>query len=438
MSDQPAFHAFESEIGHHLLAVDGSRIYDIDAEVSAGLEAGDDGALADLLTGQPYVDDQPLEPPPLRSLSLNVAQGCNMSCSYCYADEGRFGGHARLMKATLAEQAVDRLLEGLEPGQDAVVGYMGGEPFLNRDLIHHVTRYASEVAAARGVRARFSVTTNATLLTDADVDLLTSFPFTVAVSIDGDRASNDRQRRLRIGGSAYQRAVSGLKKLTEGEKRPRHLSIRATVTPHSRGLPTMLEAMLDLGADEVGFSPVLVAPNPKDQFSEDDFSWFLDEMIQCGKRCRDSIIERRRYPFSNFETAMHEIARGSHRPYACGAAAGYASVSAEGRLFACHRTIDDPNFLIGNIADGPDDQARRKFLAERHVLAQEPCNSCWARFLCGGGCHHEVVARGRPGCDYIRGWLDFCLSTYCELSSRRPDYFTDPETYFADAEGALS
>ena len=438
MSDSPAFHAFESADGHHLLAVDGSRIFDVDAQTYAAVDAGDDSMLAELYTGRAYIDEQPLEPPRLRSLSLNVAQGCNMSCSYCYADEGRFGGHARLMKTKLAEQAIDKLLQGIGPGEDAVVGYMGGEPFLNRDLIHHVTRYATDTAAACGVRVRFSVTTNATLLTDADVDLLTTFPFTVAVSIDGDRTSNDRERRLRSGGSAFQRAVGGLQKLTVAGRRPRHLSIRATVTPRSRGLPSMLDAMLALGVDEVGFSPVLVAPNPRDQFTEEDFAWFLDEMIQCGERCRDSILARRRYPFSNFETAMHEIARGSHRPYACGAAAGYASVSAEGRLFACHRTIDDPNFLIGNLADGPDDQARRKFLAERHVLAQEPCSSCWARFLCGGGCHHEVEARGRPGCDYIRGWLDFCLGAYCELSSRCSDYFADPKSYFADAEGVPS
>ena len=438
MSEQPAFHAFKSVDGHHLLAVDGSRIYDIDARTHAALDAGDDSALAELSCGPAYVDEQPLEPPPLRSLSLNVAQGCNMSCSYCYADEGRFGGHARLMKAKLAEQAIDRLLQDIPPGEDAVVGYMGGEPFLNRDLIHHVTRYATDAATACGVRVRFSVTTNATLLTDADIDLLTTFPFTVAVSIDGDRRNNDRERRLHSGGSAYQHAIGGLQKLTATGRRPRHLSIRATVTPRMRELPSMLDAMLDLGVDEAGFSPVLVAPNPADQFTQDDFAWFLDEMIQCGERCRDSILAYRRYPFSNFETAMHEIARGSHRPYACGAAAGYASVSAEGRLFACHRTVDDPDFLIGNLNDGPDDQARRKFLAERHVLAQEPCSSCWARFLCGGGCHHEVVARGRPGCDYIRGWLDFCLRSYCELSSRRPEYFADPKSYFADAEGVLS
>ena len=46
---------------------------------------------------------------------------------------------------------------------------------------------------------------------------------------------------------------------------------------------------------------------------------------------------------------------------------------------------------------------------------QEPCRECWARYLCGGGCHHEVIHRGRPACDYIRGWLHYCIGAYGRL-----------------------
>lgn len=31
--------------------------------------------------------------------------------------------------------------------------------------------------------------------------------------------------------------------------------------------------------------------------------------------------------------------------------------------------------------------------------------------------------RGRPGCDYIRGWLAFCLRAYVELSQTAPEFF---------------
>jgi uncharacterized protein len=98
----------------------------------------------------------------------------------------------------------------------------------------------------------------------------------------------------------------------------------------------------------------------------------------------------------------------------------------DGDLFACHRLVDDPGFAMGSVQAGPDDQARAAHLARSHVDRTAPCRSCWARYPCGGGCYHEVSRRGRPGCDYIRGWLEFCLRAYVELSAANPDYFSFP------------
>lgn len=435
MTTSSDLHTFQSAVGLHVFMVDGSRIYDVDDETYAQCVQGVVPRSLLSARGEPFIDETPLVPASLRSISLNVAQGCNMSCSYCYADEGRFGSHARLMKLEIASRSVDAFLDQIPPGSDAVLGFMGGEPFLNSALIHHTTRYAADSAKDRGVRLRYSVTTNATLLRDEDVELLTEFPFSVSVSLDGDRATSDRQRQMRDGKSSYDRTLLGISKLTQQGQRPRHVSLRATVTPRSGHLSEMLDAMLAQGVDEAGFAPVLVSPNPKDAFSAADFERFLEEMIECGTRAKDALVERRKFGFSNFETALQELHRGAHRPYPCGAAAGYASVSAEGGLFGCHRAIDDERFAIGSIDEGPDDDRRRAFLSERHVLRQEPCNGCWARFLCGGGCHQEVIARGRVGCSYIKGWLEFCLSAYAELSLTCPSYFSNPDGYFDITEG---
>jgi uncharacterized protein len=81
--------------------------------------------------------------------------------------------------------------------------------------------------------------------------------------------------------------------------------------------------------------------------------------------------------------------------------------------------VGDASGAMGSLTDGIDHARRDEWLAERHVHRQEPCRSCWARYLCGGGCHHEVIARGRPACDYIRGWLQHCLAVYLRLTPLR-------------------
>ena len=58
----------------------------------------------------------------------------------------------------------------------ATIGFLGGEPFLHRRLVHHVVGFAAHRAAELGQPVGFSVTTNATLLDAADLDLVRSPP----------------------------------------------------------------------------------------------------------------------------------------------------------------------------------------------------------------------------------------------------------------------
>jgi uncharacterized protein len=154
-------------------------------------------------------------------------------------------------------------------------------------------------------------------------------------------------------------------------------------------------------------------------------------MIACGRTAKRAILAGVRHPFSNFETALYEIHRGSHRPYPCGAGAAYLSVDADGGLYACHRLIDDDRFAMGDVRSGSDVVRRASISPERHVDRQEPCRSCWARYLCGGGCYHEVERRGRIACDYIRDWLTFCLASYAEISANAPLYFAEADRHFS-------
>jgi uncharacterized protein len=438
----PDYRVLESVVGKHLFVVDGSRLYDLDAATADALRIAldpltyDDDAVRELqATFSPdslRIDGTPLTPPALRSLSLNVAQGCNLACTYCYADQGAFGGNKSLMSAEVAEASVERLLADSDPGSDIVIGFMGGEPMLNPKVIHSTTLYAARRAREDGRRPRFSLTTNATRISAADAALFAEHEFSVSVSIDGPQQLNDKLRPTRSGGGSYDAMMAGIAALAAAP--PGHLSARITVTPSSGRLLPILEHVLGLGFNDAGFAPVVASPNGQGQMSKEQMKGFLESMIECGQAASNALQEGRRFPFTNFETALNEIHRGSHRPYPCGAGAAYLSVSAEGDLFACHRLIDDDDFAMGSVAKGNDLKARTEHLERRHVDKQEPCKSCWARYLCGGGCYHEVDKRGRIACDYIRGWLEFCLSSYAELSQSSPQYFTDPTEYLNPTE----
>lgn len=360
--------------------------------------------------------------PPLRALSLAVAQKCNLGCTYCYAQGGAFGGPARDMPLEVARQAIDQLLDGTPRGGRVNLAFLGGEPMINREVLHAATEHASERAAALGISLGLSLTTNGTLLSPADARFFERHGFAVSISLDGLGATHDRQRPYKSGRGSFARIRRNFEPFL-GLRGRMQVSARVTVTPANLDLPRTLDGLLGMGFWSVGFSPMLSSPGRRGEMAPVDFDVMLEQMIACGREYERRTIAGERYAFANLATALQEIHKGSARAYPCGAGGTYLGVSAEGGLFACHRFVDEPAARLGDLSAGIDPPRRQAWLTERHLAAQAPCRDCWARQLCGGGCHHEVIHRGRPACDYIRGWLHYCLGAYVRLGAARPDLF---------------
>ena len=154
-----------------------------------------------------YVDDAPLAEPPVRALSLAVAQKCNLGCTYCYADGGDFGGPAANMPLETALAAVDLLLPrrrrasgSTSPSSAASRCSTGRDPGRDR-----ARRRARPPSAASQVG--FSITTNGTLLTAEDGDFFEAHGFAVTVSLDGLGAVHDRLRPFPAGAAASTRIM---------------------------------------------------------------------------------------------------------------------------------------------------------------------------------------------------------------------------------------
>jgi uncharacterized protein len=426
----PDAHLVEAGEGSLLLVPDGNRIYDVDTETAAALDRarrGGDRELAELLENlglatRPYVDDTPPPAPPVRALSLAVAQKCNLGCTYCYAQQGSFGGPARQMPDATALAAVELLFGEVSAGERVNLSFLGGEPLLNRATIHAATERALSLAAERGAEVTFSITTNGTQLTPEDADFFEAHGFAVTVSLDGVGAANDALRPFRSGKGSFATVMRRVLPLLERQRRMQ-VSARVTVTPRNLALRETLDEFVALGFHSVGFSPLLRSPTGREEMGRGELATMLEGMVDCGEELERRLVAGERYPFANMVNALREIHRGTHRPYPCGAGAGYLGVSAEGELAACHRFVGDEDGAMGHLDGGVDRERQARWLEERHVHRQDPCRSCWARYMCGGGCHHEVISRGRPACDYIRGWLHYCIGAYGRLLDACPDYF---------------
>jgi uncharacterized protein len=427
----PAYHRFGSPHGEHLLVIPHSRIFDLTRDDAAAFDEGMKGDQATALSamleglGESGEGEAPLDgvvAPAPQAISLNVSSSCNLSCSYCYAARGAFdGAQPDPMGWDTARTAIDALLSRADAAYPITIGFLGGEPFANRALIHRCVHYASDEGRLHGLDVRFSVTTNGTLLSADDISLMRSHRMAVTISIDGGVRVQDRQRPS--GGRKPRGSFAALAKAAApllANPGRAQIAARATVTRHDFDLQQRFGDILALGFSEVGFAPLRMDKGSGDALGDSDWLPYFDALARVAKG--EFARAQRGLPIrlSNFAIALKQIARGASSPYPCGAGGGYFSVAADGRWYACHRAIGQSEFEMGNSA-GLDEIGRSAFLEERHVHAQDVCRRCWARYLCSGACHQEATARNDSSCGFVRGWLEFCLSAYCELSGPSHD-----------------
>jgi uncharacterized protein len=412
-SSSENFHVFRSGRGQHLLVIPHSRIYDLPASWVAAPDTLDQLAeLTATLPGEVALDG--VVAPAAQAISLNVSSSCNLSCTYCYASRGNFGGiQAEPMSVSVAERAVEALLSGADRARPATIGFLGGEPFTRRELLHHVVHFTEARARELGQSVRFSVTTNGTLLNDADRELLRRRPFAVTISVDGQAAVQDAQRPRSLLRGSFEQLVKGVRPLLEAPGAAR-ISARATVVAPFSDLQQRFQALVELGFEQVGFSPLRTAPNAQGALQAADWPAYLDELLSVAVAEAERAKRGESVRLSNLLVALDQLRRGSSSPYACGAGGGYFSVASDGAWYACHRAVGNTDYWLGD-SEGLDASRRSSFLRSRHVHAQQACQTCFARYLCSGGCHHEADTRSDSSCGFVRGWLEFCLATFCEI-----------------------
>lgn len=370
-------------------------------------------------------DGQALPLEPLSSLVLHVSHDCNMRCGYCYADFGRYGGDFGYMDPDLAVAHTARFFDQLGDTRKIQMTFFGGEPLMNMAVVRAAHAYAKERAAREGRRIAFGLTTNGTLLTKELAAYFDGEGFSITVSIDGPPDVNDRLRPLQDGRNSYDAILAAVRE--SGIRSPH---ARVTLTRRCLDVARIVRHLLDAGFADVGVSPVA---SGSDRFDLDGAD--LETLLAGLAVLADEFVDRARrgevYPFSNIRTVLEQISTGDVRSVPCGAGTRLAAADNKGALYACHRLVGQPEFEMGHVTTGIDDRKRLRILTDMHPRTREPCQSCWARYLCGGGCHHIAWLHsdrkaapwhlGDHFCDFLRGWYRLALYTYARMIEEAPE-----------------
>ena len=370
-----------------------------------------------LLTGTRLADPIP-EPGQLTTLVLNLTHACELHCAYCYGRE-RTPPHPMEMSVETAVAAVEFLFDRLPPGGPCGITFFGGEPLLNMAALSAAAQRAIELATDPARELRFAITTSALSLSPEAVSLLTALRARVTVSIDGDPGVHDAVRPARDGRGSYQRSVAGLRLL--GQRND--VTGRATLTRRAPDPVAVVDHLLGLGLRRVGVSTADVTGDLA--MDERSLGIVDDGMAALADRYLEQAAAGGHLPLSNLDGLLRTIHRGANRTYPCGAGLRLAACDTDGSLYLCHRMLGLDAYRTGHISSGFDGLGET---VARLGLEQRPdCTACWARYLCGGGCHHAHHVAGSPTaalpvCPSIRRWMFRALEVYATLMVDHPQF----------------
>ena len=325
---------------------------------------------------------------PITNIVFDITLDCNFQCRYpCFV-------YKEPKRATkeVCSQLINFLLSVAPPGQPVSIGFFGGEPLLEWDLMAWTMEEGLKRAAMTGREIGFSVTTNGSLLTEDRIKFLASHKCGVLFSIDGPPEVNDLSRVYADGRGTFKDIAQAAKLVVAYKNQLPNLTARVTWNPefHQRGRE-VAEFLVDMGFPDVAICPV----------EEADYEKVWDEYCQSEHELADFFIERtlqRRMPPLSFTTRYlsmiwQDNVLGNYQPQVtlCGAGRGMLGCDPEGNLYPCHRFPETPflrKFKLGDIWHGLnwDEKAKYDLLNIYQFQFPYDCRTCEVWPYCGPPC----------------------------------------------------
>jgi uncharacterized protein len=171
---------------------------------------------------------------PLSQFVLKVHSRCDLACDHCYVYESAdqsWRGRPLSISGEVISRTAQRIAGHAARHRLSVVQVVlhGGEPLLAGPA--KLRQIATELQSAlRGIsRLDLRIHTNGVLLSEEFCELFAEHEIRVGISIDGDRAANDRHRRYADGRSSYDKVRRAIGLLRTGRFRHLYAGLLCTI-----------------------------------------------------------------------------------------------------------------------------------------------------------------------------------------------------------------
>lgn len=316
-----------------------------------------------------------------KNITFIVTKDCQLACKYCYL----VGKNSKeRMSWEVAKQAVDYILchESDFKEESVIWDFIGGEPFLEIDLIDRICDYIKKEMYVRNHHwfdsYRFSFSTNGINYHDSKVQRFIEknhLHLSIGITIDGTKFKHDLNRVYKNSErGSYDDVVRNIP-LWQSQ----FPGAGTKVTISSEDLPYIEESVIhlfSLGIHEVNINCVF-----ENVWKEGDDKIFENQLIQLADKIIDGGLYHDNTCSFFSETIGKPLDKLLQNQNWCGAGMMLA-VDAKGIFYPCTRFAqyslrDKKAWTIGTVNDGIDKNKIRGFLClDRCTQSNQECMDC--------------------------------------------------------------
>jgi uncharacterized protein len=376
----------------------------------------------------------------VKKMTLQVTQKCNFRCSYCVyseKDNDKQRSHSlKSMSFETAKKSIDFLLDHSRDLDEVNIGFYGGEPLLEFDLIKKCVEYAEDLF--EGKELSFTITTNGSLLTDRIIDFLIEHDFHTMISLDGPKEIQDKNRRFAANDcGTFDVIEKNLLKIRE--RYPdyfKKLAFSVVIDPNNDfDCMNNLFTNYDLFKKNIIMSTVIDdAYSNKKVYLEEDFINKRDyEIFKAYLNYFNIVDDDKVSPIAIQEVNQVKLFKDKLSNGAvitevmshggpCVPGAQRLFINAEGNFYPCERVSELSEVMcVGNVQSGFD-IAKARNLLNVAKLTGDSCKNCWAIthcLMCAKQADNNVELSAemkKSGCGNVRNNVEHLMRSYLMVS----------------------
>lgn len=381
-------------------------------------------------------------------LELPLTHRCNLNCVYC-SFRKRIKERTDLdMPWENIEKSVlafKKYLENNNINYGRIDFGVTGEPFLREDIFEKVHAYIEGVFKDSNVKKIWAgpYISNATYPVIGEK--LNDFCRLQDVSCDGPKEIHDKMRVYQNGEGSFDDLIKSIDKIKS--KTPK-FGVSAVLTAKNPDFVNIFNYLHNtLKFKSVYMKPVNLKHDVDFSLNEnnieiykDSYTKLIDHILtQEPNKILDSLLSLCKEDF--FMRFFYRIKNRSKQYYRCGCGKSGMYVDTDGKLYPCAHFIGMPEYSIGDLSTGLNTEKIETY-SDLDINNREPCKSCWARYLCGGGCLYQSVLANesiktpdKAKCQLIKHLIVEAIRLYFNLCTEHPDVLNAiPSTIYLSSD----